>query len=106
MSEQLRKLLSELKSRLQDVYGTRLRGVYLFGSHARGVADEESDVDVLVVLDGVTRYSTEIERTSEAVANVSLKHGVSVSVVFASEDQWQQGDTLFFLNVRDEAIPA
>ena len=106
MSEHVRELLSALKSRLRDLYGARLRGVYLFGSYARGEADEESDVDVLIVLDRLDRYSDEIELTSGAVADVSLKYGLSVSVVFASERQWQQSGTLFFLNAREEAIPA
>ncbi len=106
MSERIRHLLSELKSRLHDLYGDRLRGLYLFGSHARGEAVAESDVDVLIVLDHVGRYSDEIEVTSEAVSSVSLKYGVSVSVVFASEQQWHQDAALFFQNVREEAIPA
>jgi predicted nucleotidyltransferase len=41
--------------------GARLKGVYLFGSYARGEAGEESDVDVLIVLDRVESYSQEIE---------------------------------------------
>lgn len=106
MTETIRQLLTELKSRLEGLYGTRLRGVYLFGSHARGEADEESDVDVLIVLDRVERYSGEIERTSEAVAEVSLEYGVSVSRVFASEGQWREHRTLFFQNVREEAVSA
>ncbi len=30
-------ILQELKQRLQQLYGERLKGLYLFGSHARGV---------------------------------------------------------------------
>ena len=40
----------ELRAR----FGERLREIVLFGSHARGEADEESDVDLLVVVDGLT----------------------------------------------------
>ena len=36
-------LLNELKIGLDRVYGTRLKGLYLYGSYARGEEDEESD---------------------------------------------------------------
>lgn len=37
-------LLARIKSRLQAVYGDRLRGVILYGSEARGEATPDSDV--------------------------------------------------------------
>jgi predicted nucleotidyltransferase len=106
MSERIRRLVSELKSSLQEIYGNRLRGVYLFGSHARGEADTESDVDVLIILDRVGRYADEIERTSETIGSLALRYGVSISRVFASEAQWREDQTLFFLNIREDAILA
>jgi predicted nucleotidyltransferase len=45
------RALAELRSALDARFGRRLREVVLFGSHARGTATEESDVDVLVVVD-------------------------------------------------------
>jgi predicted nucleotidyltransferase len=106
MKTDVRALMAEAKAGLQALYGERLKGVYLFGSYARGEADEESDVDVLVVLDRVDRYSGELERTSELISTLSLEHGVSISRVFASERQWREEQTMFFLNVREEAVPA
>jgi predicted nucleotidyltransferase len=46
--------LAELKGALRARFAERLREVVLFGSHARGEAHEESDVDVLVVIDALT----------------------------------------------------
>ena len=105
MSEIIKVLLSELKSRLLALYGDRLKGVYLFGSYAREEADEESDVDVFIVLDQVEDYSGEIDRTSYLTAELSLKYECSISCVYASEDRWNEEQTMFFLNVRAEAIP-
>jgi uncharacterized protein len=39
---------------LRERFGARVSEVVLFGSHARGTAHEESDVDVLVAVDGLT----------------------------------------------------
>ncbi len=42
------RLLEEMRRRLVDVGAER---IYLFGSHARGEADEDSDVDLVVIMD-------------------------------------------------------
>jgi predicted nucleotidyltransferase len=55
MPSDIRKLLHELKQGLVELYGERLKGVYLFGSYARGDFEEGSDLDVLVVLDDFER---------------------------------------------------
>jgi predicted nucleotidyltransferase len=39
---------------LRGVFGTRLAEVRLFGSHARGEASEDSDIDVLVLVAELT----------------------------------------------------
>ena len=49
MNANIKNLLTELKAGLTHIYGEWLKGVYLFGSYARGEADDESDVDVLIV---------------------------------------------------------
>ncbi len=106
MNKTIRRLLAELKGRLAALYGGRLKGVYLFGSYARGEEDEESDVDVLIVLDRIENYSHEIERTSFLTSDLSLKYERSISCVYATEDRWLHEHTMFFLNLREEAIPA
>jgi type I restriction enzyme S subunit len=106
VSAEINDLLKELKAGLEPLYAGRLRGVYLYGSRARGEASDESDVDVLVVLDVIPSYATEVDRTSPLIAALSLKYGVSVSRVFVTRREWQQGQTPFLLNAREEAIAA
>lgn len=45
------KAIQEYARAVRDVYGPRLKGIYLFGSRARGDHTPESDADVAVVLD-------------------------------------------------------
>lgn len=106
MEERIDQLLREFKEGLERTYGSCLRGAYLYGSYARGEADEESDVDILIVLKDFSRYGEEVERTGQLGSDLSLKHGVSISQVFMREQDWLHGDTPFLANVREEAIPA
>jgi predicted nucleotidyltransferase len=99
-------LLKELKAGLKPLYGERLRGVYLYGSRARDEAERESDMDVLIVLDDIPSYSAEVDRTSALIAGLSLKYGMSVSRVLVTQREWQEGQTPFLLNAREEAIAA
>lgn len=98
--------LTELRAGLEELYGERLRGVYLYGSYARGDARPGSDLDVLVVLNRVDRYGEEIDRTGTLASRISLAHGVSVSRVFVDEAAFRAGETPFLASVRHEAIPA
>jgi predicted nucleotidyltransferase len=106
MVKQIKELLVELKKGLSDIYGLRLEGVYLFGSYARNEEDEESDIDVLIILDRIDNYSEEVDRTSALLSEISLAHGCSISCVFSTDEHFERSDTMFFLNVREEAIPA
>lgn len=106
MKADIKSLMAELKEGLQALYGDRFKGVYLFGSYAREEADEESDVDVLVVLDDYESYGAEVDRAGALGAELSLQYGVSISKVFLREREWRQGDTPFLVNVRDEAVAA
>ena len=105
MNNDIRRLLGEFKAGLETIYGDRLAGIYLYGSYARGEQDDESDVDILVVLDDFDDYCAEVDRVGELGAELSLKYGVSVSKVFVRQPDWLDGDTPFLANVREEAIP-
>ncbi|MBU2601015.1 MAG: nucleotidyltransferase domain-containing protein [Actinobacteria bacterium] len=104
MEARILRIASELRGRLEVVYDERLVEVVLFGSQARGDAEEGSDIDVLVVLRGLVRPWEEISRTGEIVAELSLRHEVVVSCVFVSLDRYGVEQTPLLMNVRREGV--
>jgi len=103
---EVRAILAELRARLENIYGDRLRGLYLYGSYARGDARVGSDLDVLVVLDQVHSYWEEIKRTSYVRAELSLAHDLTISLTYIGADDWHGGQTPFLRGVRHEARAA
>ncbi len=49
-----RDALREFCDAVRALFGPRIRELALFGSRARGEGNDESDLDVLVVIDGLT----------------------------------------------------
>jgi len=64
--------------------------VILFGSKARGNAEPDSDIDLLVLTS--CPVTTELRREiSYRIADVNLEYDVSPSRIAASEDDWKNG---------------
>ena len=51
-------MLQQCRTVLQTLYGKRLRGVVLYGACARGTEETESDIDLMVLLEGPVDLST------------------------------------------------
>ena len=102
--EKTSALLGEFKTRLKTIYGERLKGVFLYGSHARDQASPDSDVDVVIVLDDWDHYAGEVDRTGDVASELSLAYGMSISQVFVRERDWLHEDTPFLVNAREDAI--
>jgi len=106
MPRNIKRLLTEMKKGLAELYGQRLKAVYVFGSYARGDYDESSDLDVMIVLSDYQNYGTEIDQSGELVSQLSLEYGISISRVIVKEIQWQKSDTPLLRNIRAEGVPA
>ncbi|MBI4319831.1 MAG: nucleotidyltransferase domain-containing protein [Chloroflexi bacterium] len=101
---EVKAALAELKQELSQLYGERLKGVYLYGSYARGDYHSESDVDILIVLQGPIRPFEEIQRTGQILSDVCLKYDLLISILPVSEEWQKDRVEPLFDNVRREGI--
>jgi uncharacterized protein len=98
----LEAFVAELRVR----FGARLRLLRLFGSHARGEAGPDSDVDVLVVVDDLTRA----ERTAiiYLAADLDLEHDAGLAPLAMSAAHFAElraRETGLVLDIEQEGVP-
>ena len=98
------RILSTLLSQLSQHYQERLDQVILFGSYARGEATSDSDIDILVILEEPVDATTELQQTSELVAELCLEHNVLISRLFLSRSRYETENSPLLNNIRREGV--
>lgn len=68
----------------------------LFGSRARGDAEANSDMDVLVVLDG-TPTDKDFDYVSECAWEAGFEHGIVVVPVVYARHEWESSPERYSL---------
>lgn len=98
------KVVQEFKRRLIEMYGDRFKGLYVFGSVARGDATTESDLDLLVLLrDGFNLWA-ERKKIIDLEYDVTYGQGnvILVSTLLASETDFLRRSNPLFERIREE----
>jgi predicted nucleotidyltransferase len=92
--------LREIKRRLLEMCA--VEALVLYGSFARGQADEESDVDLLVV---TAHPLTRVERhqITNVVFEVNLQYDTNFSTLVVDVKSWETG-IISVLPIRDEIL--
>ena len=75
----VRRALLRLKRSLQAMYGARFRGLYLYGSYARGTARPDSDVDTIIALAGKVQPYRELDRLSQTLSDLCLQYDLLIA---------------------------
>jgi predicted nucleotidyltransferase len=87
-------LIHALKARLQELYGTRLKRLILFGSRARGDFDDASDLDLAIVLEPpVGRPFVAKCEVIDATYDLFLDSGIFIQPWPVSEDWLDEPET-------------
>jgi predicted nucleotidyltransferase len=97
--------LRQVRPRLAKVYGDRLRGVVLFGSEARGNAETDSDIDILVLLEGPVDVGEEITTLVNALYPLQLKlPDRPIHALPADANDFERERFFFYRSVKEEAV--
>jgi predicted nucleotidyltransferase len=102
MTQQLSAILQNLRHQMEILYQDRLHSLILFGSQARGDANLDSDIDILIVLKDDIDSWTEIKRTGGIISQICLDNSILVTSLFVSVKQFITQDTALFRNIKKE----
>ncbi|HIE29494.1 TPA: nucleotidyltransferase domain-containing protein [Candidatus Poribacteria bacterium] len=106
MDERIRHLVNQIKEYLMKMYGEKIKQVILYGSHVRGEAMSDSDVDILVVVDGFLNPFEVRKGLSDLLFDILLEESELVSVIAVPEYLFENYNSPFMLNVKREGMAA
>jgi predicted nucleotidyltransferase len=104
--KKLNTVLCDFVAECRAFFNEKLFDVRLFGSYARGDHNEESDIDVMIILDvsdaEVRKYRHDICRVA---ATLELKYNVTISPVLYGKEEYNTLKTFGFCkNVETEGV--
>ena len=101
---EIQEALRDLQAALRQIYGPQAPRLILYGSYARGDANEASDVDVLLVYPEQAPAGAEIQRLGGILSELNMRYQVLISVLPASQQDLQTAQNAFWNNIRREGI--
>ena len=78
------QLIKELKTKLRLEFGEKIKDVILFGSRAKGTAEEFSDYDVLIVMRQSPDWNQK-RKISETCYEIELQYNILIDSHLLSE---------------------
>ena len=98
------EIVKQIKEAIQKTEPTAT--AILYGSEARGDARADSDIDVLILLDGDKRDFRREDKITGELYNLELNTGVLISPMIMLRKQWENRPfkTPFYINVVNEGI--
>ncbi len=87
-SEKGLKVARELASWLRERFGERIVEIRVFGSVARGEADEDSDIDMLILFTSMPSRE-ERDEISRRSYDLDLEHETVTQCIIQSTDRWE-----------------
>lgn len=109
MHDRISKILSAIHQEAQRTFGDRLSDVILYGSFARGDFDNESDVDVMVLVDmdaaSLNAYENQFSKLSSRLS-LEDESCITVSLLLKDKptfDRWYHVMP-FYQNVLREGV--
>lgn len=105
--QEVNTIIRELCSGLRPIFPQGSMEAILFGSYARGEADAESDIDVMVLVDSSRQdISEKTWEISSVAAGLLLDRGVMVSPIVENRRYFQDKLAIlpFYQNIAREGV--
>ena len=98
------ELLAQIKKRLEDAFGSRFHGLVLYGSEARGEAGPDSDIDLMVLLEGPLRVWNDIRTAVDATYDLQLQQDRTFDLQPVDRTQYERGTFAYYRAAKQDGI--
>jgi predicted nucleotidyltransferase len=99
-------ILKKCNQTLSSYYGEKFKGLILYGSMARGQAENFSDIDLLVLLKEPFNYFQELRTIVELLYPMQLESECLISAKPAAKEEFDSGKILLYRLAKREGIAA
>jgi len=106
MDYRVKQLVNQIKKHLIKEYGEKIKQVIIYGSHVRGEATKDSDIDILVVIDDSLNPFDVRKSLSDIIFDILLEKEELISVIAVPETIFKNYKSPFILNVKEEGMMA
>jgi predicted nucleotidyltransferase len=89
---------------LADAFGSRLQGVVLYGSEARGTAEPDSDADLLVLLRSPVVLGKDLKTIIDALYPLQLEIERPIHALPVEATVYAEGEFSLYRNARKEGV--
>ncbi len=104
---QLNEVLRRFRKAAEDIFGEKLKEMILYGSYARGTNNEESDIDVMLIVDiPIEEELRSAMLLADAVVDLNLEFDVVISPLVESGEKYEKYKNInpLFINVEREGV--
>lgn len=102
-----RSIMDKYIYKLQEIYGSKMKAVILYGSYARGDYTAESDIDIMLLVDMPDKEISKLfAKTSDMTYDFNFDNHTDISLLVKDINQFYKWVMVhpFYQNVQKEGV--
>ncbi|MCM1135264.1 MAG: nucleotidyltransferase domain-containing protein [Clostridium sp.] len=102
--DNLKEIFEKMIPAFQGIFGDTLEQIILYGSVARGAQEEESDVDIAVIL---RKYTEDMhDKMIDLTVELELEYNKILSVLLIDYDNFKEWENVlpFYKNIKKDGV--
>jgi predicted nucleotidyltransferase len=96
MDKNVKPLLDEVENGLKLIFDNKLTNIILYGSYARGNYDEESDIDIIALVEEkeLKKYNDQV---IDLEIDLTIKYGIMPSILLENKEYFTKNKNVEYL---------